>query len=83
MEEIYTLLEERFSVIEDLDIRINRLEENKDSVTGNLHIKPSEIQDVSHIIHQLKRNEKLRNIKENDYLEIVFGLRNFDVPQRM
>lgn len=82
MEEIYLLLEERLQCMDDLTARVNKLEEIRGRIIINPSNRPPEFQELSHNIQQLKRNEKLRSIKENDFLEIVFGLRSFDAPQR-
>jgi hypothetical protein len=82
MEEIYLLLEERLLNNEDLNNRVNKLEEIRGRLVINQNSRPPEFQELSQYIQQLKRAEKLRSMKENDLLETVFGLRNFETTQR-
>ena len=81
MEEIYSQLLERLNNVNDL---LNRFDQYETSLlnSGAIIHKSSELQEISHQINQLKKSEKMRIIKENEFTEVIFSLRNFDQQQR-
>jgi hypothetical protein len=83
MEEIYLLLDERFSQIEEIQKKHNKIIQSLDDPPQGQPINMSEVQELSHTMLQMKRNDKLRLIKENELMEIVFSLRSFDDQQRL
>jgi hypothetical protein len=83
MEEIYLLLDERFSLIDDIQRKHNKIQQAFETPSSNQSINISEVQELSHQMLQMKRTDKLRVIKENELMEIVFSLRGFDDQQRL
>ena len=81
MEEIYGLLLERLNNVSNLLNRFNQYESTLLTSGATIH-KSSELQEISNQINQLKKLEKMRIIKENDFIEVIFSLRNFDQQQR-
>ena len=81
MEEVYGLLLERLNNVSNLLNRFNQYESTLLASGATIH-KSSELQEISNQINQLKKLEKMRIIKENDFVEVIFSLRNFDQQQR-
>ena len=86
MEELYLLLAERGTNIQEISKRLEQLPRNRNSNTPE--IKPvsankgAEFQEVSRLVNQMKRVEKVRVIKEDELIDMVFNLKAFDAPQR-
>jgi len=83
MEEIYTLIQERIENIEEVKRRSAKLEHSS-SVSGfDTDTSYLESPDFLQQISQIKRIEKLRIIKENELMEVIFSLRSFDGKQKL
>lgn len=82
MEEMYLLLDDRFNLIEDVRKRLLKICNYSEYPENLSTVNPIEVQECSQLILQIKRNDKLRIIKENELMEIVFSLRSFDPQQR-
>lgn len=83
MEEIYALIQERLDNIEEVKRRSAKLENNSNisglDTENSYFDSPDFLQHVS----QAKRIEKLRIIKENELMEVIFSLRSFDGKQKL
>ena len=86
MEELYLLLAERGVNIQEISKRLEQLPRNRNSdssepkpVSTN---KGAEFQEVTRFVNQMKRVEKVRVIKEDELIDMVFNLKAFDAPQR-
>jgi hypothetical protein len=50
MEEIYLLIEERFTWLDELNGKLSRITEGRDSTSGGTILKPSEVAEFTHQI---------------------------------
>jgi len=86
MEELYLLLSERASHLQELQSRLASLpaylSSNTTELKSNPNNKPREYSEFFKSLNQVKKNEKLRIIKEDELIDIVFNLKSFDLPQR-
>lgn len=82
MEEMYLLLDDRFNLIEEVRKKLLKICNSSEYPENLTSVNPYEVQECSQLILQIKRNDKLRIIKENELMEIVFSLRSFDPQQR-
>lgn len=86
MEELYLLLSERASHLEELHSRLASLpaylSSNTTELKSNPNKKPREYSEFLKSLNQIKKNEKMRIIKEDELVDIVFNLKSFDPPQR-
>ena len=83
MEEIYTLLQERIDNVEEVKKKSPK-QENTNSVSGlDVEVTTFDSPDMIQHISQVKRMEKLRIIKENELMEVIFSLRSFDLKQKL
>jgi hypothetical protein len=83
MEEIYTLLQERIESVDEVKKKAVPLDTALSIADSDKEIKDSDIADLTHAIGQAKRLEKFRIIKENELLEVIFGLKCFDNNQKL
>lgn len=83
MEEIYTLLQERMDNIDDIRKKFSRSDSPSNISSSDPEIYNIDPSDLSQQFSQAKRTEKLRIIKENELMEVIFGLRSFDIKQKM
>lgn len=83
MEEIYTLLQERIESVDEVKKKSVQLEAALSMTEPDKEIKDTDIAELTHAIGQAKRLEKFRIIKENELLEVIFGLKCFDNNQKM
>ena len=83
MEEIYTLLQERIDSVDEVKKKSVQLDAALSMADPDREIKDSDISDLTHAIGQAKRLEKFRIIKENELLEVIFGLKCFDNNQKL
>lgn len=85
MEELYLLLAERRANIDTISFRladlIRTLRDRPNDGKTTLFAKTQEGLEFSRFINQMKRTEKVRLIKENDLIEIVYAIKNFDISQ--
>jgi len=83
MEEIYTLLQERIDNVEEVKKKSPK-PENATSMSGlDVEVNTFESSDMIQHLSQVKRMEKLRIIKENELMEVIFSLRSFDLKQKL
>jgi hypothetical protein len=82
MEEMYLLLDDRFNLIEEVRKKLGNMVQQTENSEIISNVNPYEVQELSQLVLQIKRNDKLRIIRENELMEIVFGLRTFDQHQR-
>jgi len=83
MEEIYTLLQERIDNVEEVKKKSPK-QENTNSVSGlDVEVTTFDSPDMIQHLSQVKRMEKLRIIKENELMEVIFSLRSFDLKQKL
>ena len=82
MEELYGLLNDRLISLREMNEKfkeaISLAENNFIHSSGEI-----EIQKLSEYLHQLKKAEKMRVIKENNYLEVIYCLKAYDEEQLM
>lgn len=82
MEELYALLTDRLTSIQDFvqkfDLIINQFEADP-----LFSLLPPQLNELSVFINNLKKTEKIRVLRENDFLEMIFTLPNFDSAQLM
>lgn len=83
MEEIYTLLQERIESVDEVKKKAVPLDTALSIADPDKEVKDSDIADLTHAIGQAKRLEKFRIIKENELLEVIFGLKCFDNNQKL
>jgi hypothetical protein len=83
MEEIYSLLQERIENIDDIKKKFNKSDNSSNAPGIDIDITSAEASDLSQQISQAKRMEKLRIIKENELMEVIFSLRSFDLKQKL
>ena len=85
MEELYLLLAERGANIDTISFRLadlmRTLQDKANEGKTTSFAKTQEGLEFSRFINQMKRTEKVRLIKENDLIDIVYGIKNFDVTQ--
>lgn len=79
---MYLLFDDRFNLIEEVRRKLGNIMQQSDLNELLPNISQIEVQELSQLILQIKRNDKLRIIRENELMEIVFGLRTFDQHQR-
>lgn len=82
MEELYNLLAERLSSIQDLEQKFGALIGQFETDPA-FTLQPHQLNELSNFINNLKKTEKMRILRENDFLEVIFSLRSFDLPQRV
>ena len=86
MEELYLLLSERAAHIEELHSRLATLpaylSSNATELKSNPTNRPREYSEFFKTLTQIKKYEKMRVIKEDELIDIVFNLKIFDLPQR-
>lgn len=86
MEELYLLLNDRISNAEEISTILSDLTEYSKPKPPEARsvspIKSLEIQELSRFLNQIKRGEKVRVIKEDEIIEMVFNLKGFDLTQR-
>ena len=83
MEEIYTLIQERIENIEEVKRRCTKLENNSNISGFDIETNYLDSPDFLQYVSQIKRIEKLRIIKENELMEVIFSLRSFDGKQKL
>lgn len=83
MEEIYSLLQERIENIDEVKKKFNKNDNSPNAAGIDIDITTAEASDLSQQISQAKRMEKLRIIKENELMEVIFSLRSFDLKQKL
>ena len=83
MEEIYSLLQERIDNLEDIKKKFFKPDSISNTPLVEAELNNIEVTDFSQHISHIKRIEKLRIIKENELMEVIFGLRSFDVKQKL
>lgn len=82
MEEIYIHLTERLTSVDTLIKKTETITSQLET-NPSLSASPQQLAELSIFMNNLKKAEKMRLLKENDYLEVVFGFRNFDSAQRL
>lgn len=82
MEEIYQLLNERLNGIRDLIQKFDSLQSQID-FDSTYSLTSQQINDLSTYIMNLRKNEKMRVLRENDYVEIILAYQNFEPSLRM
>lgn len=86
MEELYILLSERASHLQEIHFRLASLpaylSSNTTELKSNPNNKPREYSEFLKSLNQIKKSEKMRIIKEDELVDIVFNLKSFDPPQR-
>ena len=86
MEELYLILKDRISNAEEINATLLEISDyfkpKSTEVRSVSPIRSPEIQELSRFINQIKRSEKVRVIKEDEIIEMVFNLKGFDLAQR-
>jgi len=87
MEELYLLLAERISQVEEIKYQKNKLTKltslddivNPKAFSNN---KSHETNQFNKQLNLMKKKEKKRIIKENELIELVYNIKAFDLHQR-
>lgn len=81
MEELYQLISDRLHEQDDLIRKFNFLESLTSAQTPLTTI-PHQMNEFSFFISKLRKRERVRILRENDYFEVIMSVRSFDLFQR-
>lgn len=81
MEELYQLISDRLHEQDELIRKFNFLESLTNAQTPLTTI-PHQMNEFLFFISKLRKRERARILRENDYLEVIMSVRSFDLFQR-
>lgn len=81
MQEIFNLVHQRIEALSDLDDLCERF--NRKTPTSKETDKGATKKEVISYIASLRREEKLRISRENEFIEFIFTIRGYDKAQLM